>query len=185
MASALSYPSLGEPDPCSEAAPALGARPVTKVGLAAAAPVVPASPAELQKVVSLYAEHGAFHDDPDAPTPDWPSAFQLIRDVGAQVRLERDRARAMMQQSQSLIRGVIAQAEEAELRAEAAEATASDAVLRADRAEARARLAEERAQQAEDRALTSQAGEREAQLWLRRLHANLKNEYDGLAIVSE
>jgi flagellin-like hook-associated protein FlgL len=71
------------------------------------------------------------------------------------------------------------------VRAEAAVATASDAVLRADRAEARARLAEERAQQAEDRAVAAQAGEKEAQLWLRRLHASLKSEYDSLIAVPD
>ena len=185
MASALPCPSFGESDPGSDDVPTLGIGRLTLVGAAAAVPGEPASPAQLQKVVSLYAEHGAFNDDPDAPAPDWPSAFQLIRDVGAQVRLERDRAQAMMQQSQSLIRGVIAQAENAELRAEAAEAAAFDALQRADRAEARARLAEEQAQDARKQALAAQAGQKEAELWLRRLHANLKNEYDGLAIAPE
>ena len=174
-----------QPDHSCKATLALGTSHIAKVGLAAAMPAAPTLPVQPQNVVPLFGGQEDFHDDPDAPAPDWTSAFQLIRDVGAQVRLERDRAQTIVQQSQSLIRGIIAQAEEAELRAEAAMTAAAEAALRADRAEVRAGLAEERAQQAEDQAFAAQAGEKEAQLWLRRLHAHLKSEYDSLITVPE
>ena len=183
MAYALPCPPLGQPDLRGKAAPALSTSHLTKLSKVAAAPVVPASPVQSQKIVSLFGSQNDFHDDPDAVPPSWLSAFQLIRDVGAQVRIERDRAQGIIQHSQSLIQGTIAQVREAELRAEVAATTAAIAVLRADRAEVRARLAEERAQQAEDRAIAAQVSEKEAQLWLRRLHAQLNSETDGLMIV--
>ena len=190
MAHALACPLLDQPDRSGKGALTLGANSLEKFDKAAATPAVSMLPAPPQNVVPLFGGpedscREDFHDDPDEPAPDWSTAFQLIRDVGAQVRLERDRAQTIVQQSQSLIQGIIAQAEEAELRAEAAMAAAADAVLRADRAEVLAGLAEERAQQAEDRAVAAQAGEKEAQLWLRRLHAHLKFEYDSLITVPE
>ncbi|MFC5554343.1 hypothetical protein [Methylobacterium iners] len=126
----------------------------------------------------LFAELEAFDADPDLLDPDWPGAIQLIRDVGAQVRRERHRAREIVQQSRSLIQRTVLQAEGAERRAEAAEAQAYEASLPADRIEASLRLAEERAQQAEERAQTAEASEQDAQIWLRRLHALLKIEQD-------
>ena len=185
MAYALRCPSLGQPDPCDEAAPALGTSHLTKLGTAAATPDVPASPSEPQRVVWLFGDQNDFLDDPDEPLPSWLCAFQLIRDVGAKVRSERDRARAIIQQSQSLIQATTARVKEADLRAEVAATTAAIAVLRADRAEVRARLAEERAQQAEDQARLAQADEKDAQLSLRRLHADLNSKGDGLMMVPE
>ena len=74
---------------------------------------------------------------------------------------------------------------EADLRAEVAATTAAIAVLRADRTEARARLAEERAWQAEDQARAAQGDEKEAQLVLRRLHADVTSKRDGLMMLPE
>ncbi|MFC5555790.1 hypothetical protein [Methylobacterium iners] len=137
--------------------------------------------ASSQNVVPLFAELEGFDAHSDQLDPDWPGAIQLIRDVGAQVRRERHRAREIVQQSRSLIQRTVLQAESAERRAEAAEAQAYEACLRADRADASLRLAQERAQQAEERAQTAEASEREAQIWLRRLYACLKIEQELLS----
>ncbi|HEX8417534.1 MAG TPA: hypothetical protein VF641_08005 [Methylobacterium sp.] len=139
-------------------------------------PTPPLSP----NIVPLFADQAASDDDPDAPSADWLGALQMIRDVGAQVRRERDLAQEIVHHSQSLIQRSQAQAEDSERRADAAEAEASDALRRADRAEERARLAEDRAQEAEQRAQAAQASATEARLWLRRLHAGLKSEFDSL-----
>lgn len=135
-----------------------------------------------QNIVPLFAEQPPSDDDPDAPSADWLSALQMIRDVGAQVRRERDLAQEIVHHSQSLIQRSQAQADESERRAETAEAEASDALRRADWAEERARLAEDRAQEAEQRAQAAQASAKEARLWLRRLHAGLKSEFDSLTM---
>lgn len=139
------------------------------------------TPQTAAKVVPLFNERAS--SDPDLlPTlvVDWPSTLQRIRDAGAQVRRERDLAQDIVKQSRSLIQRSEMRVEEAEKRAATAEADASEASLRADRAEERLRLAEERAQRAEDRAQMARAGEEEAQLWLRRLYACLRREFDGL-----
>ena len=142
-------------------------------------------PESTVKVVPLFAERPPSEissDASDGLPADWPHALQLIRDVGARVRRERDFAQDIVKQSRSLIQRSIAQVEEAETRAETAEAEASEASLRADRAEERARLAEERAQQADDRALAARAGEEEAQMWLRRLYTSLQREFGSLDV---
>lgn len=167
-----------EPDPAGKATPAPGAsRPVQARPFPPVTAVLPET--GWQKIVPLFAEQAATDDDPPA---DWPSALQLIRDVGAQVRRERDLAQEIVHHSQSLIQRSVTQAEDAERRAETAEAGASEASSRADRAEAQARLAEERAEAAERRAEAAEAREQEARLWLRRLHAGLKSEFDSLTI---
>ncbi|WP_375409420.1 hypothetical protein [uncultured Methylobacterium sp.] len=185
MAYALFSPTVGQLDPFDEAAPARGTSHLTKLGSAAATPDVPALPSKPPRVVWLFGDQNDFLDDPDAPLPSWLCAFQLIRDVGAKLRSERDRARAIIQQSQSVIQTTTARVKKADLRAEVAATSAAIAVLRADRAEVRARLAEERAQQAEDQARAAQGDEKEAQLVLRRLHADLTSKRDGLMMAPE
>lgn len=185
MAYALPSLSRRRPDPCGEAALAPETGHLTKLGSDAATAAGPVSPAQSKKVVLLIGDQNGLHDDPDAPLLSWLGAFQLIRDVGAKVRSERDHAEAITQQSQSLIRGTIAQVKEAELRADVEATTAAIAVLRADRAEVRARLAEERAQQAEDQALAAQADEKESQHLLRRLHAKLNSKCDGMTTITK
>ena len=182
MAYALLSPLLDQRDPCNESALALAVRQPTKMGSATVAPAVPASPTQIQNVAPFFGNRKDFHDDPDAPLLSWLGAFQLVRDVGAKVRNDLDCARTITQQSQSLIQGTIAQVKEAELRAEVAATTAAIAVLRADRAEVRARLAEKQAEQAEDWALAAEDSMKEAQLWLRHLHAKLKNKCNGSMI---
>ena len=177
MAYALPCPSVDQLDPFDEAAPALGFSHLTKLGTAAAAPDVPASPSKPQRVVWLFGDQNDFLDDPDAPLPSWLCAFQLIRDVGAILRSERDRARAIIQQSQSVIQATTARVKEADLRAEMAATSAAIALLRADRAEVQALLAEERAQHAEGQARAAEAGEKNAQLLLRRLHARAESAH--------
>ena len=150
---------------------------------ASAASIAPA-PEPAVNVVPLFAGQAEAGIDPDpsdeAPT-DWPSAIQMIREVGTQVRRERDLAQHLVKQSRTLVQRSVVQVEEAEKRAEAAQADAAQASLRAERAEERARLAEERAKQAEERAQIARAGEEEAQLWLRRLYACLRRELGDLA----
>ena len=180
MAYALLSPSLGQPDPCDEAVPAFGKSHLRKLTTAAAALVVPEPPVQPEKVISLFSDQNDFLDDPDAPLPGWLYAVQLVRDVGAKLRSERDRVRAIIQQSRSLTQATTSRVKEADLRAEVAATSAAIAVLRADRAEVRARLAEERAQQAEDQARAAQADEKDAQMLLRRLHADLTSKRNGL-----
>lgn len=116
---------------------------------------------------------------------DWPGALQLIEEVGAKLRQERSSAQDLIQQSQSMIRRTIMQAEEAEKRRQLAEVEAFEAVQRADRAEERARVAEERAQQSDELAQAARVGEEEARLWLRRLYSSLRREFHGLAATLE
>lgn len=141
------------------------------------------TPEPTRNVVPLFAEPVDFEDDDDAsaaPLTDWPNAIQLIRDVGTQIRRERDLAQHLVKQSRSLIQRSMVQAEDAEKRALAAQSDATEAFQRAERAEERARLADERAKQAEERAKLARAGEEEAQLWLRRLYACLRRELGDL-----
>lgn len=149
----------------------------------APARIAPASEPAVN-VVPLFVGREDAGIDPEASDgalTDWPGAIQLIRDVGTQVRRERDLAQHLVKQSRSLVQRSMVQVEEAEKRAEAAQADALQASLRAERAEERARLAEERATQAEERAQIARAGEEEAQLWLRRLYTCLRRELGDLA----
>ena len=138
-----------------------------------------------KKVVPLFAEP----DMPNSPTPsagpevvDWPAALDLIRDVGARVRRARDFAQEVSLRSQSIIRRSVKQTEDAERRAQAAEAAAQAATQRAEKADELARLAEARAKLAERQAEEARAGEAEAQLWLRRVHACLKDELGDIVV---
>lgn len=88
MAQSLPLQSVAVIDQCNKFEPAIGTGQL-KWAESAPSGSQTTSPQQLQKVVTLSAEHGTFDDDPDAPAPHWPSALQLIRDVGAQVRLER------------------------------------------------------------------------------------------------
>ncbi|MFC5555982.1 hypothetical protein ACFPQ7_19095 [Methylobacterium iners] len=170
----------GEPDHSDEGSvetiSAVSSRMRSAPSAALIAPASTSSP----NVVPLFVELEALDPDADLQDPDWPGALQLIRDVGAQVRRERDRAEEIVQQAHSLIQRTVQQAEWAERRAEMAEAKACEANLRADRAEMSLRLTEERLQQAEELARAAQAREREAQQWLRRLYASLKHEQQQL-----
>ncbi|KAB1070117.1 hypothetical protein [Methylobacterium planeticum] len=115
-----------------------------------------------------------------ADAVDWPGAIQLVQDVGARVRRARDLAQELTRESQSLIQRTLAQAESAEERARAAEALAQQAELRAEKAEAAARSANERARSAGEQMQVAMAAEAEARLWLGRLYASLKSEFDSL-----
>ncbi|TXM91437.1 hypothetical protein FV232_21400 [Methylobacterium sp. WL30] len=137
------------------------------------------------KIVPLFTEPGVpvpqeARGEPNAV--DWPAAIDLIRDVGARVRQARDFAQEVSRHSQSIIQRSVKQAEDAERRAEAAEATAAVAILRANQADELARLSEARAKLAEQQAETAKAAEAEAQLWLRRIHACLKDELGDLTV---
>ena len=137
------------------------------------------------KVVPLFAEPSepVSQETPGEPTAvDWPAALDMIRGVGARVRRARDFAQEVSLRSQSIIRRSVKQTEDAERRAQAAEATAKAATLRADRADELARLSEARAKLAEKQAEEAKAGEAEAQLWLRRVHACLKDELGDIVV---
>ncbi|GJE41353.1 hypothetical protein [Methylobacterium soli] len=111
---------------------------------------------------------------------DWPGAIQLVRDVGARVRRARDLAQELTRESQSLIRRSLSQTEAAEERARIAEAAAEQANLRAERAEGAARLTDERAKAAEHAMQAAKAAEADARLWLGRLYASLRSEFESL-----
>lgn len=137
----------------------------------------------VSKIVPFFVEPGISPPrlaDVGPGETDWPAALDLIRDVGDRVRRARDFAQEVSRQSQSIIRRSLKQTEEAERRAEAAEASAAAAIARAERAEELARLSEARAKLAEKQAEAAKAGEAEAQLWLRRVHACLKDEFKDL-----
>ena len=137
------------------------------------------------KVVPLFAEPSetVFQEVPgEATAVDWPAALDLIRDVGVRVRRARDFAQEVSLRSQSIIQRSVKQTEDAERRAQAAEAAMKAATLRADRAEELARLSEARAKLAEKQAEEARAGEAEAQLWLRRVHACLKDELGDIVV---
>ncbi|AWN43657.1 hypothetical protein [Methylobacterium durans] len=143
----------------------------------------PATPPQERNVVPLFAEQdGAAGPDPRGPeeAADWPGAIRLVRDVGARVRRARDLAHDLTKQSQGLIQRSITDAEAAEQRARVAEAAAQSAMRRAAKAEKAARLAEERARSAEEQMRAARAGEAEARLWLGRLYACLRDEFDAL-----
>jgi len=138
-----------------------------------------------KKVVPLFAEPStsdAQETPPDPAAVDWPGALDLIRDVGARVRRARDFAQEVSLRSQSIIRRSVKQTEEAERRAQAAEVAAKAATQRADRADELARLSEARAKLAEKQAEEARAGEAEAHLWLRRVHACLKDELGDIVV---
>ena len=181
MAERRPFEPLGDAQRSSDFEPASNAHRLAHGGIPSR---IAPSPEPAVNVVPLFAEQADYEADPDEsgerPT-DWPSAIQMIRDVGTQVRRERDLAQDLVKQSRSLIQRSMAQAEEAEKRAEAAQADAFEASQRAERAEERAHLADERAKQAEERAQAARAGEEEAQLWLRRLYACLRRELGDLA----
>lgn len=146
MMQGSSWLMSGEPDHSDEGSvettPAVSSRTRSASPAALIAPASTSSP----NVVPLFVELEAVDPDADLQDPDWPGALQLIRDVGAQVRRERDRAEEIVQQAHSLIQRTVQQAEGAERRAEMAEVEAYEANLRADRAETSLRLAEERLQ---------------------------------------
>lgn len=138
-----------------------------------------------KKVVPLFAEPsmpGSQETFAEPTVVDWPAALDLIRDVGARVRRARDFAQEVSLRSQSIIRRSVKQTEDAERRAQAAEAAAKAATLRADKADELARLSEARANLAEKQAEEARAGEAEAQLWLRRVHACLKDELGDIVV---
>ncbi|KAB1078956.1 hypothetical protein [Methylobacterium soli] len=150
--------------------------------------------APVQNVVPLFSEPEP-RDDGAGATPvlsddaieanaldaaDWPGAIQLVRDFGARVRRARDLAQELTRESQSLVQRSLSQTEAAEERARVATAAIQDAIARAEKAEEAARLAEARAQRAEAQAQAAKAAEAEARLWLGRLYASLKGEFDSL-----
>jgi hypothetical protein len=149
--------------------------------------------APVQNVVPLFSEPEARDDGASAtPVPsdvteayaldaaDWPGAIQLVRDVGARVRRARDLAQELTRESQSLVQRSLSQTEAAEERARVASAAIQEAIARAEKAEEAARLAEARAERAEAQAQAAKAAEAEARLWLGRLYASLKGEFDSL-----
>ena len=117
-----------------------------------------------------------------ADAADWPGAIQLVRDVGARVRRARDLAQELTRESQSLIQRSLSQTEAAEERARIAEIAAQQAIARAEKAEEAARVAAEQARFAEERMQAAKAAEAEARLWLGRLYASLKSEFDSLTV---
>ena len=137
------------------------------------------------KVVPLFAEPSetVFQEAPGETTAvDWPAALDLIRDVGARVRRARDFAQEVSLRSQSIIQRSVKQTEDAERRAQAAETAAAAAIARANKADEIARLSEARAKLAEKQAEEARASEAEAQLWLRRVHACLKDELGDIVV---
>jgi hypothetical protein len=152
------------------------------------------STAPARNVVPLFSEQDTRNDlsiaTPATPddaaaqdtveAADWPGAIQLVRDVGARVRRARDLAQELTRESQALIRRSLSQTEAAEERARVAEAAALQANLRAERAEEAARLADERAKAAEHAMQAAKAAEADARLWLGRLYASLKSEFESL-----
>lgn len=138
-----------------------------------------------RKVVPLFAEPSmaSSQETPTEPmVVDWPAALDLIRDVGARVRQARDFAQEVSLRSQSIIQRSVKQTEDAERRAHAAEAAGKAAALRAEKADELARLSEARAKLAEKQAEEARAGEAEARLWLRRVHACLRDELGDIAV---
>ena len=135
------------------------------------------------KVVPLFVDQVVLAEPSrrdEAGRIDWPAAIEHIRDVGARVREARDFAQEVSRHSQVIIQRSLKQTEDAEQRARAAEALAAAAAARADKAEELARLSEARARLAEKQAEAAKAAETEAQLWLRRVHACLKDEFTDL-----
>ncbi|TXM65644.1 hypothetical protein FV226_24725 [Methylobacterium sp. WL12] len=138
-----------------------------------------------EKVVSLFSEPslpGPQERSDEPAVVDWPGALDLIRDVGTRVRRARDFAQEVSLRSQSIIQRSVKQTEDAERRAQTAEAAAKAAMLRAERADELARLSEARAKLAEKQAKEARAAEAEAQLWLQRVHACLKNELGDIVV---
>ena len=136
-----------------------------------------------KKIVPLFAEPGAFDQGvvlASSIGTDWPAALDLIRDVGARIRRARDFSQEVSRRSQSIVQRSIKQTEDAERRADAAEAATIAAIARAERAEELARLSEARAKLAEKQEKAARAREAEAQLWLRQIHACLKDEFKDL-----
>ncbi|AWN36709.1 hypothetical protein [Methylobacterium radiodurans] len=123
-----------------------------------------------ERIVHLFgtATGGADLSDPEADL-EGPAAIQLIREAGGRIRRERAEAEAAGQRA----RAAEAAAETAEHRAETAEAALAVAQAAAEAAEARALRAEEEANSARDAAA-------EARLWLRRLVACLKTEFEAV-----
>lgn len=137
------------------------------------------------KVVPLFAEPSetVLQKAPgETIAVDWPAALDLIRDVGARVRRARDFAQEVSLRSQSIIQRSVKQTEDAERRAQAAETAAVAAIARANKADEIARLSEARAKLAEKQAEEARAGAAEAQLWLRRVHACLKDELSDIDV---
>ncbi|TXM66241.1 hypothetical protein [Methylobacterium sp. WL120] len=138
-----------------------------------------------EKVVPLFSEPSlpVLQETPGEPTVvDWPAALDLIRDVGTRVRRARDFAQEVSLRSQSIIQRSVKQTEDAERRAQAAETAAAAAIARANKADEIARLSEARAKLAENQAEEARASEAEAQLWLRRVHACLKDELGDIVV---
>lgn len=187
MSDGLSTTSLADTARSEHSEPALALARSTQGKMPTRTLSLAAAPGPAATVVPLFVVDAQSETDANTAGDvhtDWPGALQMIRDVGAQVRRERDLARELMKQSHAIAQRSIAQAEEAEKRAGAAEMRAAEASLRADYAEERARLAEKQALRADEQAQAARAGEEEAQLWLRRLYKSLRSEFDVIADIS-